>query len=126
MNEKQLRFILQKDPLGRRINMWILAENLDRANPDTHLARFEFNPIEDGDILYDHAAIGLQDDALQQLMDEMWRNGVRPSEGVASAGQIDAVQAHLRDMQALVGHFVYGGGTQDVKGPVERSGGPYD
>lgn len=38
----------------------------------------------------------------QQLMDELWQCGLRPSEGTGSAGALAAVQAHLKDMRALV------------------------
>ena len=38
----------------------------------------------------------------QNLMDELWQCGVRPTEGTGSAGAMAAVQAHLKDMQRLV------------------------
>jgi hypothetical protein len=38
----------------------------------------------------------------QQLMDQLWDCGLRPSEGAGSVGQMAAVQAHLADMRALV------------------------
>lgn len=39
--------------------------------------------------------------AAQQLMDELWRCGVRPSEGSGSAGSLAATERHLKDMQAV-------------------------
>ncbi len=39
---------------------------------------------------------------LQQLMDELWRAGLRPSEGSGSAGAMLATQRHLEDMRTLV------------------------
>lgn len=44
----------------------------------------------------------LQPDEAQELMDELWRAGIRPGEGSGSSGQMAAVQAHLNDMRALV------------------------
>lgn len=38
----------------------------------------------------------------QNLMDELWRAGLRPSEGSGSAGALAATQRHLEDMRALV------------------------
>lgn len=38
----------------------------------------------------------------QQLMDELWKCGVRPTEGAGSAGAMAAVQNHLKDLQRLV------------------------
>ena len=38
----------------------------------------------------------------QQLMDELWRAGLRPTEGTGSAGSLAATERHLADMRALV------------------------
>jgi hypothetical protein len=38
----------------------------------------------------------------QALIDELWRAGVRPSNGEGSVGEIAAVRNHLADMQNLV------------------------
>lgn len=44
----------------------------------------------------------LDQDGAQQLMDELWRAGIRPTEGEGSAGQLAAVRDHLKDLQRLV------------------------
>lgn len=44
----------------------------------------------------------LDKDEAQQLMDELWRIGARPTEGSGSAGSLAATERHLRDMQAIV------------------------
>ena len=38
----------------------------------------------------------------QQLMDNLWSCGLRPSEGAGSAGAMAATQKHLEDMRTLV------------------------
>lgn len=38
----------------------------------------------------------------QELMDELWRIGLRPTEGSGSAGSLAATERHLKDMQRLV------------------------
>lgn len=38
----------------------------------------------------------------QQLMDELWQCGLRPTEGTGSAGAMAATQKHLEDMRTLV------------------------
>jgi hypothetical protein len=38
----------------------------------------------------------------QALMDNLWRCGLRPSEGTGSAGALAAVQKHLEDMRKIV------------------------
>ena len=40
----------------------------------------------------------------QQLMDELWHCGLRPSEGTGSAGSLAATERHLNDMRKIVGH----------------------
>lgn len=45
-------------------------------------------------------------DVAQQLMDELWRCGLRPTEGTGSAGGLAATERHLADMRALVAHHV--------------------
>jgi hypothetical protein len=58
-------------------------------------------PIEDG-AEHPEPTLSLRQDEAQQLMDELWRVGLRPSEGTGSAGAMAAVQAHLADMRTLV------------------------
>lgn len=40
--------------------------------------------------------------AAQQLMDELWHCGLRPTEGTGSAGSLAATERHLEDMRRLV------------------------
>ncbi len=40
-------------------------------------------------------------DAAQQLMDDLWQCGLRPSEGTGSAGAMAAVEKHLADMRTI-------------------------
>lgn len=47
-------------------------------------------------------ALRISGDEGQQLMDELWRCGLRPSEGSGSAGSLAATERHLEDMRALV------------------------
>lgn len=37
----------------------------------------------------------------QQLMDELWLCGLRPTEGTGSAGSLAATERHLADMRAI-------------------------
>lgn len=48
------------------------------------------------------AAIRIQRNEAQALMDELWRIGLRPTEGSGSAGSLAATQEHLRDMRSIV------------------------
>jgi hypothetical protein len=41
----------------------------------------------------------------QELMDNLWSCGFRPSEGTGSAGSLAATERHLEDMRRLVFEF---------------------
>lgn len=56
--------------------------------------------VEPGEIT--QPAFRLPFDAAQRLMDELWQAGCRPSQAIASAGQIESVKYHLEDMRRLV------------------------
>lgn len=40
--------------------------------------------------------------AAQELMDDLWRCGIRPAAGKGSAGQLKAIENHLADMRKIV------------------------
>lgn len=44
----------------------------------------------------------LPDQEAQVLLNELWREGFRPSSGEGSLGEIGALRAHLEDMRTLV------------------------
>jgi hypothetical protein len=48
------------------------------------------------------ATMQLRPSEAQQFMDELWRVGIRPTEGAGSVGQIAATEKHLEDMRRLV------------------------
>ena len=45
--------------------------------------------------------ITIDHDAAQELMDELWHCGIRPSEGSGSAGSLMATEKHLSDMRKI-------------------------
>ena len=46
--------------------------------------------------------VQLSNSRAQELMDDLWRCGLRPSEGTGSAGAFAAQGRHLEDLRALV------------------------
>lgn len=56
----------------------------------------------EGEGIQPQPCFNLKGDEAQQLMDELWRAGIRPTEGAGSVGQLGAVQEHLKDMRTLV------------------------
>ena len=56
--------------------------------------------VEEGTVEQPMLEVPLE--AAQGLMDELWRVGLRPTEGSGSAGSLAATERHLADMRALV------------------------
>ncbi len=63
------------------------------ANPLT------FTEVPKGSV--PHPTMSLQPEEAQQLMDELWRAGLRPTEGTGNAGAMAATQRHLEDMRTI-------------------------
>jgi hypothetical protein len=64
------------------------------------LGNLTVEPIEQGAILELDAALKLEDQTVQGLMDSLWQQGMRPSNGVASTGQLAATQKHLEEVSS--------------------------
>ena len=47
-------------------------------------------------------SLSLDMDDAQTLMDDLWKCGLRPTEGAGSAGSLAATERHLADMKRLV------------------------
>ncbi len=69
-----------------------------RANPITFT---NLNPADDITVRPE-PTFSLEPEAAQQLMDELWRAGLRPTEGSGSTGQLASTLKHLEDMRSLV------------------------
>lgn len=57
---------------------------------------------EDEDRSAIRETMNLHGEEAQQLLDELWRIGIRPSNGEGSVGQLGATERHLADMRRLV------------------------
>jgi hypothetical protein len=65
------------------------------------VAKFLFEDIGPEDALKDDQCLPMTEKNLQCLMDELWKAGIRPSNGEGNIGQIGAVKDHLADMRKL-------------------------
>ena len=62
----------------------------------------EFEAIEDGAVISTKPMLDLSIEQAVQLMDELWRCGVRPTRSADSqAGQLAATKDHLADMRTI-------------------------
>ena len=56
--------------------------------------------LEENEVIGDPSfTLGVKE--AQLLVDELWRCGLRPSEGSGSAGSLAATERHLKDMQTI-------------------------
>ncbi len=90
---------IRRNPWNRKVQIAILD--------DSH-STSEFLRVAQPVIMHDRnineepsPAFELEDEAAQLLLDELWRAGFRPTEGVDNAGQLKATQNHLGDMKKI-------------------------
>ena len=51
---------------------------------------------------YREPTLTISNHSAQLLMDDLWKCGLRPSEGTGSAGSLRATEKHLEDMRTIV------------------------
>lgn len=95
----------RRPPYNNSIDLYFI----DKNGFDTGMVGFalpmSFERVRDDDY---HAhrlpALSLSQSDAQQLMDELWHCGLRPSEGSGSAGSLAATERHLADMRTMAFH----------------------
>ena len=75
---------------GRSVRLALFTE--------THDVKMEFVPSTDDE----PTSFWVSQDMAQQLADDLYRCGVRPSEAAGSAGAMAATQEHLKDLRRLL------------------------
>jgi hypothetical protein len=83
---------------------WMDSIAIALIQEDHHGNRYAAEPVEFSKV--DRGArteptIRLQWEDAQRLVDELWACGIRPSQGIGSAGQLGATEKHLADMQKI-------------------------
>ena len=95
-----MRIRAQKSNWSPDIEILIFEGNLKSNSQFRYATKIEFSDVENG-VMIDPTA-KLEYETAQQLMDDLWICGLRPSEGSGSAGALAATQKHLEDMRQLV------------------------
>ena len=70
-----------------------------RCGKNLHMQPVQFKEVQPN--FYQEPALRFQPEEVQQLMDELWRVGLRPTEGTGSAGSLAATEKHLNDMRKI-------------------------
>lgn len=79
-----------------------------------------FTEYEEGATI-ENSSLILDSNAIQQLMDDLWQCGYRPSEGSGSAGSLRATEKHLEDMRKLVFEREHASNTRrDIEETLRR------
>ena len=95
---KPLEFMARRENWNLGISLYARQMYSDK---DFYTAQpVVFEEAEEGNIIEPFATLSIQ--SAQQLMDELWNCGLRPTEGTGSAGSLKATEAHLEDMRTLV------------------------
>lgn len=102
-----LRIVAQRNVARQAVDVHVLSID-ERTGYVGHLDEgpysdtLAFNYIEQGSIT-PAAAFALTEAEAQSLIDDLYRAGLRPTDARGTAGQLDAMKAHLEDMRRLAG-----------------------
>lgn len=93
-----------REPMWRdRIHIDLfVVRSADGVESVTHATVIEMKPVNPDEATAFTPTFSLHMDEAQQLMDELWHCGLRPTEGTGSAGSLAATERHLKDLQRLV------------------------
>jgi hypothetical protein len=83
-------------------SLWLLiAERGFDGEITAYVSEMTLKEHKRGDMIGD-PSMRLNRIEAQNLMDQLWESGLRPSSGEGNAGQLGAIERHLEDMRKLV------------------------
>ena len=101
MNDN-IKMYLQRNPEMQGISVWMFDESVIAKKQRSIATQIEFQTFTDEDALVQqYPLFYLNETSAQHLMNELWREGVRPSD-IGTAGHLESVKYHLEDMRKLV------------------------
>lgn len=87
-----------------RLGCWeMVAGHRSRKHPITYYLKDEVEAVHDGKLV---KAIPIDNAAAQQMMNDLWNGGLRPSEGVASTGQAESMQGEIKHLRGIVTRII--------------------
>lgn len=96
----ELQFSLQHNWIGNTFGLYLLSKS--QSNGKKAIAtNITFQTLEDNQLI-EAPLLSLSQQEAQDLADQLYAVGIRPSQAAGSAGQLDAVKYHLEDMRTLV------------------------
>jgi len=98
-----IRIKIARNQFGEGYMVAIIGERSAKDRSLSVAEPIEMKYIKEGGLIKPALDISFQ--AAQELIDNLWDCGLRPSEGSGSAGAMLATQRHLQDMRSLVEKF---------------------
>lgn len=95
-----LRIFVQPVPWDYNVEVLIAGTNV-RTGKRAYVPKLDWIEVVEPGLSYG-PTLRLTMETSQILMDDLWKCGLRPSEGTGSAGSLKATENHLKDMQQLV------------------------
>jgi hypothetical protein len=95
------RLSVSRHPWSSHVGFVLFARQGDRMVYSTDIVMHTPEDPRGGGETID-PTFSLAPEETQELMDELWQLGFRPSEGSGSAGALAATQKHLEDMRKIV------------------------
>lgn len=99
-----IKIFASNAPWHRGIDL-LLVSKVNSTSPNAYGTKIEFETPEHPGVEIE-PTIRMDYDNAQNLMDELWSCGLRPTEGSGSAGALAATQKHLDDMRKLVFDYI--------------------
>ena len=98
-NETPLEFRILPNPwdFGYALNIFMRTKDYVAVAQPIVMETYPF-----GAKISETPTVSMSSLEIQNLMDELWRTGIRPSSGEGNIGQIGATEKHLNDMRKIV------------------------
>lgn len=93
------RFFLQRNPAYRGISLFITDDSLVPQNEIAVATNITFEVIQSHHVPQPLTTLELNE--AQELMDELWNCGIRPTDGAGSAGAMQRAENHIKDLQKI-------------------------
>ena len=103
MNTHHIEFFAELRQFGRRIDLHMVVPSRGEGDPAYMARNVTFTAMAEDEqtTAFVDPPLSFSIRSAQSLMDQLWKCGLRPSEGRGSAGALAATQAHLADMRDI-------------------------
>lgn len=102
MPKQGIEAYASREPWNAQVRFYLIQHPPELAHKPYVAKPLEWEEHEEGFNLHMvEPTFSLLPDRAQQLFDELWRQGLRPSHKIDEASQLEAVKRHLEDMRQI-------------------------